>query len=100
MQIPLPRLLRQWREKGFERHLAPARERWALKIWAWVARHPRCYRLATAAAARLLRRPATGRVRHLPFGRSWTAGRDFPAPAGRTFQEEWRRRSRSAGFNP
>jgi L-lactate dehydrogenase complex protein LldF len=98
MQIPLPRLLRQWREKGFERHLAPARERWALKIWAWLARHPRCYRLATAAAARLLRRPATGRIRHLPFSRGWTAGRDFPAPAGRTFQEEWRRRSHSAGI--
>jgi len=93
MQIPLPRMLRQWRERSFERHLPPARERWGLKAWAWLARHPRLYRLATATAARLLRRPATGRIRRLPLGQAWTATRDFPAATGRTFQEQWRRRA-------
>jgi L-lactate dehydrogenase complex protein LldF len=94
MQIPLPKMLRQWREKSFERHLAPARERWGIKAWAWLARHPQLYRWTMAIAARLLRRPATGRIRHLPLGRAWTAGRDFPASSGRTFQEQWRRRTR------
>jgi L-lactate dehydrogenase complex protein LldF len=94
MQIPLPRMLRQWRERSFERHLAPARERWGIKAWAWLARHPQIYRGAMVLAARLLRRPATGRIRHLPLGGAWTAGRDFPAASGRTFQEQWRRRAR------
>jgi L-lactate dehydrogenase complex protein LldF len=94
MRIPLPKLLRRWRELSFERRLPPARERWALEAWAWLAQRPRLYRLATALAARLLRRPATGRIRRLPLGAGWTRTRDFPAPAGRTFQEQWRRRQR------
>jgi L-lactate dehydrogenase complex protein LldF len=92
MQIPLPKMLRLWRERSFERHLAPARERWGIKAWAWLARHPRTYRWVMAAAARLLRRPATGRIRHLPLGKAWTGTRDFPAASGRTFLEQWRRR--------
>jgi len=30
---------------------------------------------------------AEKRIRHLPFGSGWTAGRDLPAPQGKTFRE-------------
>ncbi len=33
-----------------------------------------------------------GRFRRLPLAGGWTAGRDFPAPEGKTFQQQWARR--------
>jgi L-lactate dehydrogenase complex protein LldF len=94
MRIPLPRLLRHWRDAEFERHLQPAASSAALAIWAFFARRPRIYRpaasLAVALLARLGRR--RGRLRSLPLAGGWTGSRDLPAPAGATFQDLWRRR--------
>jgi L-lactate dehydrogenase complex protein LldF len=94
MRIPLPKMLRHWREHEFERHLTPVTTRWALGLWAFIAARPRLYRLATALAARLL--VAAGRrdgaISRLPLGGGWTATRDLPAPEGRTFRELWRER--------
>jgi L-lactate dehydrogenase complex protein LldF len=36
-----------------------------------------------------------GRFRTLPLARGWTAARDFPAPAGRTFMDQWAHRQRA-----
>jgi L-lactate dehydrogenase complex protein LldF len=33
-----------------------------------------------------------GAVRRLPLGRGWTDERDFPAPQGGTFMDQWRKR--------
>ncbi len=82
MRIPLPRLLRHWREAEFERHLQPAVSRAALAAWAFLARRPRIYGPAAALAAAVLSR--LGR-RHGRLG-------SLPAPAGATFQQMWRRR--------
>ena len=91
MRIPLPKMLRHWREREFERHLQPARARVALRAWAWLARHPRLYRLATGAASAGLgwlgRR--RGRIAALPLAGGWTASRDLPAPEGGTFLGQW-----------
>jgi L-lactate dehydrogenase complex protein LldF len=87
MKIPLPGMMRHWREREFERHLIPATVRRNLSLWAWFARRPRAYRLATRlgiAALGLLGR-GRGRFRSLPFAGSWTSGRDLPAPEGKTF---------------
>ena len=54
VRIPLPGLMRHWREREFERHLTPPTARWGLGLWAWLARRPQLYRLATGLAARLL----------------------------------------------
>ncbi|PJK28605.1 LutB/LldF family L-lactate oxidation iron-sulfur protein [Minwuia thermotolerans] len=93
MRIPLPKIMRHWREEAFERGLPPARERLALKGWAWMARHPWAYRLAArigiGVMGRLGRRRG-GRFRDLPLARAWTKSRDMPAPEGRTFIDRWK----------
>ncbi|MCX7354011.1 MAG: LutB/LldF family L-lactate oxidation iron-sulfur protein [Alphaproteobacteria bacterium] len=94
MRIPLPKLMRRLREEEYERKLSPPASRWAVSLWAFVARRPALYRLGASFTARLLgalgRR--SGRFRSLPLAKAWTAGRDFPAPEGRSFQSLWAER--------
>ncbi|HLB80340.1 MAG TPA: LutB/LldF family L-lactate oxidation iron-sulfur protein [Dongiaceae bacterium] len=91
MRIPLPRMLRRWRELEFERRLGPASYRFGLRLWAFLARRPALYRAALGLPLRLLGRLGRrrGRFRALPLAGGWTAHRDLPAPHGRTFQELW-----------
>ncbi|MFL5101999.1 MAG: 4Fe-4S dicluster domain-containing protein, partial [Xanthobacteraceae bacterium] len=95
VRIPLPRMMRAWREREFERHLSPATVRSGLALWAFFARRPRLYGFATRAAAWLLHIAGRtrGRFGFLPLARGWTRHRDFPAPEGKTFQAQWRRRA-------
>ena len=96
VRIPLPALMRHWREREFERHLTPATQRRNLALWAWFARRPTLYRLATRAAAAslgLLSRPR-GRFTRLPLAGGWTAGRDLPAPEGDSFFARYARTRR------
>ncbi|MGJ3265157.1 MAG: lactate utilization protein B [Salinarimonas sp.] len=104
VRIPLPKLMRHWREREFERHLSPATVRSGIAAWAFFARRPALYRLATRIGMNLLafagRRKggAKGRFGWLPFASGWTAYRDFPAPQGGTFQERFaRERGRGGG---
>ncbi len=94
MRIPLPKMLRHWREKEFERHLQPAAMRWGLGLWAFVAKRPKLYRWATAMAARVLTNQGhgKGRLTSLPLASGWTSVRDFPAPQGKTFHQLWKER--------
>jgi L-lactate dehydrogenase complex protein LldF len=96
VRIPLPRMMRSWREREFERHLSPAAARSGLAFWAFFARRPRLYGFATGMAARALSLLGlfTGRFRWLPLATGWTKYRDLPAPEGATFQSQWRRRKR------
>jgi L-lactate dehydrogenase complex protein LldF len=99
VRIPLPKLMRHWREREFERHLAPATQRGGLALWAFFARRPRLYRLAASLSMRLMGRlgRAAGRFRSLPFAGGWTRTRDLPAPSGQTFQAAWRAHKRGSG---
>jgi L-lactate dehydrogenase complex protein LldF len=98
VRIPLPNLMRHWREREFERHLTPSTTRTNLKLWAWFAMHPSLYRLATRAAALGLNLLAgrKGRFRSLPMAGGWTTGRDLPAPEGDTFFARYARQQRGA----
>ena len=91
MRIPLPRMMRNWREREFERNLTPATMRSGLSLWAFFARRPALYRLATGVGMRVLsalgRR--NGRFASLPLAGGWTKFRDLPAPEGPTFQQQW-----------
>ena len=94
VRIPLPGLMRHWREREFERHLTPATVRKGLALWSWVARRPKLYRRLTALANRVLALfgRAQGRYGALPLAGGWTRFRDFPAPQrGGTFHEQWAR---------
>lgn len=95
MRIPLPRMLRQLRERQFEAKLSPKAMRWGLSGWALLARRPALYRLAMrigVGVLGLLGR-GSGRLRSLPFASGWTDARDLPAPQGRTFQQMWSSRA-------
>ena len=96
MRIPLPKMMRHWREKEFEEKLQPAAMRRGIGAWGWFARRPALYHAAVKMAARTLRRFAgsDGRLGSLPLPMlsGWTEHRDLPAPEGRTFQELWAER--------
>ena len=94
VRIPLPKLMRHWREREFERHLAPAAVRYGIGLWAFFARRPALYRLATSVAmgALGLLGKRRGKFTMLPLAGGWTDYRDMPAPAGSTFQHQWKAR--------
>jgi L-lactate dehydrogenase complex protein LldF len=98
VRIPLPNLMRHWREREFERHLSPSAARTNLALWAFVARRPSLYRLATrmAALGLGLLGGRKGRFRKLPMAGGWTKGRDLPAPEGDTFFARYARQQRGA----
>ena len=89
VKIPLPDLQRKLREQAFARELRPWQERAALRLWAWFAQRPALYAAGARFGVRALRFMGGRRrlIHRLPFGHGWTAGRDMPAPAGRTFRE-------------
>ncbi len=91
MRIPLPKMMRHWREQAFDKKLDTVRQRWALKVWAWFAKRPRLYRRITRLAVRYLawRGRPRGRMSDLPLTDGWTASRDMPAPQGSTFMDQW-----------
>ena len=91
VKIPLPDLLRKLREAEFRRNLRPWHERLALSAWGWLARRPALYGAVTGLGVRMLRMLGgrNGMIRKLPFGAGWTDERDMPAPASRTFREQY-----------
>jgi L-lactate dehydrogenase complex protein LldF len=98
MRIPLPKMMRQWREREFSKRLSPATQRWGLALWAFAVQRPALYRQLSALAARVLgffgaRR---GRFRSLPLAGGWTDMRDMPAPEGKSFMTLWAERQRKA----
>jgi L-lactate dehydrogenase complex protein LldF len=92
MRIPLPRMMRYWREQHFAGPSSPPTARYATRLWAFAATRPWLYRPASRLAMAMLgllgRR--TGRFRRLPLAGGWTVSRDLPAPEGKTFQARWR----------
>ena len=96
MRIPLPRMLRGWREKEFEKHLQPQAMRTGLGLWAFLAKRPKLYQMVTRLAARVLHNQGhgTGRIASLPLASGWTQCRDFPAAQGKTFQQMWKEKRR------
>ncbi|MEN9765857.1 MAG: hypothetical protein RL397_1812 [Pseudomonadota bacterium] len=91
VKIPLPDLLRKLRERQFDRHLRPLRERWALWAWGFAALRPNLYRLITGVTNRFLRLRGgrSGRIASLPFAGGWTHYRDVMAPSGKTFTDRY-----------
>lgn len=95
MRIPLPKLMRHWREREYEQGGTPTRYRLGLKLWAFAARRPRLYQALTGMVMPLLARLGRekGRFARLPLASGWTRHRDLPAPQGKTFQQQLREKS-------
>ena len=95
VRIPLPKMMRHWREREFERRLSPAPLRYGLGFWAFFARRPTLYRLATDLAARAMHLAGRrkGRFSWAPLAGGWTKYRDLAAPERTTFQSQWRAKS-------
>ena len=94
VRIPLPKMMRHWREREFERNLTPSVARHGLGLWAAFATRPKLYRFATSLAMKTLALMGRrrGHFRSLPLAGGWTKYRDLPAPQGATFQDQWRAR--------
>lgn len=92
VRIPLPKLMRNWREREFERNLSPAPVRYGIGLWGFFARRPKLYRLSARIGMKALsllgRRK--GRFASLPLAGGWTESRDLAAPEGGTFQARWK----------
>ena len=97
VRIPLPKMMRHWREKEFEQNLTPKTVRFGIQSWGWLANHPWLYRKAWSIgnlAMRLMGRKA-GRIKKLPLASGWTDWRDMPAPTGKTFMQAYKDKKRS-----
>jgi L-lactate dehydrogenase complex protein LldF len=96
MNIPLPKMMRHWRERDYLQKPPHSLPKLALRLWAYFAKRPSLYRRAASAGGRVLSLLA-GRKRRfsrLPLASGWTQYRDLPAPAPRTFQSLWQERER------
>jgi L-lactate dehydrogenase complex protein LldF len=96
VKIPLPDLLRKLRERQMDRGMKSFQETLMLKAWAWLALHPGIYAFATKIGTRIMSLlGGKEKLLHvLPGASGWTNGRDFPAPAGKTFRELYRQGKR------
>ena len=91
VQIPLPSLLRGWRDRSWREGLEPSVARAGVAGWAFVARRPSLYRLAAAISVKWMRLFRKGGwINSMPLARGWTAYRDFPAPARTTFIQAYK----------
>src|SRR5260370_21244746 len=54
VKIPLPKMMRHWREREFEQKLSPAPYRFGLSAWAFLATRPALYQALTGVALRVL----------------------------------------------
>jgi L-lactate dehydrogenase complex protein LldF len=101
VSIPLPKMLRHWREREFRRQVSPPMQRRGLRAWQWLNRSPKLYgwlmRLAAAGLKRFARPAADGRrwIKRLPLvGAAWSQCRDLEVPSGSTFQTRWKQGER------
>jgi L-lactate dehydrogenase complex protein LldF len=91
--IPLPKLLRGWRNQAWVQGYEPLRAVWGLRAWRFLALRPGLYRLASGIGLRLMPLFARrGWISSLPLAGGWTKYRDMPAPQGGTFMSQYNKR--------
>src|SRR5207249_4752748 len=79
VDIPLPTLMRGWRNRSWREGLEPLSTRSGLRAFSFVASNPRLYRFASAAAVRLMRLfGRRGWIHSMPLAGAWTSYRDLP----------------------
>ncbi|MBT4444098.1 MAG: iron-sulfur cluster-binding protein [Oceanospirillaceae bacterium] len=96
VRIPLPSLMRTWRERQFDQGQGAAANRYGIQIWAALARRPWLYHAMTRIAMPMMKlwSGQKNRISSLPLARGWTLWRDLPAPEGKTFMQQWNQRNK------
>ena len=96
VRIDIPRMLLALRAQATRERRGPAWIRVGLALYGRLARHPRLFRAAARVGRGLIAAKARdGWVREMPGPLAgWTAHRDFPVPAAKTFQDLWRERGK------
>jgi L-lactate dehydrogenase complex protein LldF len=86
VDIPLPTMLRHWREQSWRAGYEPKTMRAAIGLWAFFAARPKLYQLAQTFALPVMGVFARGGwISSLPLASGWTAARDLPKPPGESF---------------
>jgi len=93
VEIPLTELMRDLRE---DHPTASPFARLLLRGHAWLAGRPRLYRPVMGIGMGCVRLFARGRasIRRLPLAGAWLRHKNLPRPPVRSFQQQWRARSR------
>jgi len=96
--IPLPDLLRDLRHDEISERITPRRWRRGLRLHAWLLRYPHLYQALSGIVISVLARIGgrRGRFQRLPLASGWTDLRDFPAPQGKTFMQQYRSQQKKA----
>ena len=103
VRIPLPRMMRSWREREFERHLSPATVRAGLAVLGVLRQAPAALRLrdrdrgAAAGTRRAARAAVFHGCRSPPAGPAIAISR---RPRARPSSREWKRSRRAALRRP
>ena len=92
--IPLPDLLRDLRHEQSRQNISAPRWKRGLRLHAWIASRPALYQRLTGWAISLLHKLGhrRGVFSKLPLAGGWTGHRDFPAPQGGTFMQQYKAR--------
>lgn len=96
VKIPLPKMMRLWRDRDHEQKLSPATERFGLGVWAWLVKRPALYHMVTSIAMWCLAKYSgkRGYLSKLPLAKGWTQSRELAAPEGPTFRQMWKQKKR------
>jgi len=93
VKIPLPTLLRGWRDRSWRDGLEPTTTRIGLGLFTFVASRPWLYRLGQGLALRAMRLfGRKGWISSMPGLGAWTRHRDFPVPEASSFMAQYQRR--------
>ena len=93
VKIPLPTLLRGWRDRSWRDGLEPTTTRVGLGLFTFVASRPWLYRLGQGLALRAMRFfGRNGWISRMPGLGAWTRHRDFPVPEASSFMAQYQRR--------
>ncbi|PRD66787.1 LutB/LldF family L-lactate oxidation iron-sulfur protein [Malikia granosa] len=93
VKIPLPTLLRGWRDRSWRDGLEPTTTRIGLGLFTFVASRPWLYRLGQGLALRAMRLfGRNGWISSMPGLGAWTRHRDFPVSETSSFMAQYQRR--------